>query len=73
MRCLSSESVFAATLDRALELGINHLETARGYGNSEVFLGRYLQRQGVRERVYLTTKLVPTPDRQTMEKRSPNP
>ena len=68
MRCLSSESVFAATLDRALELGINHLETARGYGNSEVFLGRYLQRQGVRERVYLTTKLVPTPDRQTMEK-----
>ena len=68
MRCLSSESVFAATLDRALELGINHLETARGYGNSEVFLGRYLQRQGVREQVYLTTKLVPTPDRQTMEK-----
>jgi predicted aldo/keto reductase-like oxidoreductase len=60
--------VFTATLDRALELGINHLETARGYGNSEVFLGRYLQRQGVRERVYLTTKLVPTPDRQTMEK-----
>lgn len=68
MRCLSSESVLTATLDRALELGINHLETARGYGNSEVFLGRYLQRQGVREQVYLTTKLVPTPDRQTMEK-----
>jgi len=68
MRCLSSESVFTATVDRALELGINHLETARGYGNSEVFLGRYLQRQGVREQVYVTTKLVPTPDRQTMEK-----
>ena len=28
-----------ATIYRALELGINHIETARGYGTSEVQLG----------------------------------
>jgi uncharacterized protein len=68
MRCLSQESVFIATLDRAFDLGINHLETARGYGNSEVFLGRYLKNRHLRNKFYITTKLVPTPDRQAMEK-----
>ena len=29
----------AATIHRALELGINHIETARGYGSSEMQLG----------------------------------
>ncbi len=29
-----------ATIHRALELGINHIETARGYGTSEMQLGR---------------------------------
>ena len=28
-----------ATIHRALELGINHIETARGYGSSEMQLG----------------------------------
>src|SRR5690606_19603820 len=29
-----------ATVCRALELGINHIETARGYGSSEMQLGQ---------------------------------
>jgi predicted aldo/keto reductase-like oxidoreductase len=28
-----------ATIHRALDLGINHIETARGYGSSEMQLG----------------------------------
>ena len=31
-----------ATIRRALDLGINHIETARGYGTSEMQLGRIL-------------------------------
>lgn len=31
-----------ATIRRALELGINHIETARGYGTSEMQLGKIL-------------------------------
>jgi len=33
-----------ATIHRALELGINHIETARGYGTSEMQLGNILPR-----------------------------
>jgi predicted aldo/keto reductase-like oxidoreductase len=29
-----------ATIHRSLELGINHIETARGYGSSEMQLGQ---------------------------------
>src|SRR5437016_6617717 len=31
-----------ATIHRAVELGINHIETARGYGSSEMQLGNVL-------------------------------
>jgi len=31
-----------ATIHRAIELGINHIETARGYGTSEMQLGNIL-------------------------------
>jgi predicted aldo/keto reductase-like oxidoreductase len=31
-----------ATIRRAVELGINHIETARGYGSSEMQLGYVL-------------------------------
>jgi predicted aldo/keto reductase-like oxidoreductase len=31
-----------ATIRRSLEVGINHIETARGYGTSEVQLGKIL-------------------------------
>lgn len=68
MRFLASEAIAQATMQRAIDLGINHLETAQGYGESEVFLGRAL-RQGLgvpRSHLFLTTKLTPTPDAATM-------
>lgn len=48
----------AAMVRRAVELGINHLETARGYGNSEEQLG-YALRSIDRSKVYITTKITP--------------
>ena len=33
-----------ATIHRSVELGINHIETARGYGSSEMQLGPVLKR-----------------------------
>ncbi|BFM38953.1 aldo/keto reductase [Synechocystis sp. LKSZ1] len=61
MRCLASEAVMAETVHQAWAAGINHLETARGYGNSEVYLGRVF-RSLPRDQIYLTSKLCPTPD-----------
>ena len=43
-------------VQRGIELGINHLETARGYGNSEELLGRALKIID-RSQVYITTKV----------------
>lgn len=49
------------TVRRALDLGINHIETARGYGTSEVQLGRILP--GLpRDRMIVQTKVAPTAD-----------
>jgi uncharacterized protein len=50
-----------ATIHRALELGINHIETARGYGTSEMQLGRLLPRLP-RERLIVQTKVSPSAD-----------
>lgn len=50
-----------ATVERALELGINHIETARGYGSSEMQLGRLLPRLP-RERLIVQTKVAPCAD-----------
>lgn len=47
-----------ATVHRAVALGINHLETARGYGNSEVLLGKALKALN-RDGLILTTKIAP--------------
>ena len=47
-----------ATIERALELGINHIETARGYGTSEMQLGRILPRLP-REKLIVQTKVGP--------------
>lgn len=68
MRCLASQSVFNNTLETGISLGINHLETARGYGKSEQFLGHFLQQQTLvsRKELYITTKLTPTPDASLM-------
>ncbi|HEX8237830.1 MAG TPA: aldo/keto reductase [Abditibacteriaceae bacterium] len=48
----------AATIHRALELGINHIETARGYGSSEMQLGWVLP-QLPREKMIVQTKVNP--------------
>jgi hypothetical protein len=50
----------AAVVARALELGINHIETARGYGPSEELLGGIMHTIP-RDRVLITTKITPTP------------
>ncbi len=69
MRCLASESEAEQTLRQAVALGINHLETAKGYGKSEQYLGLALKAGlGVpREQLYITTKLPPTPDASQMD------
>ncbi len=46
------------TILRALEVGINHIETARGYGSSEMQLGWILPRLP-REKMTVQTKVAP--------------
>ena len=46
------------TIRRAVELGINHIETARGYGSSEMQLGRILP-SFPREKLIVQTKVAP--------------
>jgi uncharacterized protein len=50
-----------ACIHRALELGINHIETARGYGTSEMQLGRVLPRLN-RDKLIVQTKVAPQAD-----------
>jgi predicted aldo/keto reductase-like oxidoreductase len=50
-----------ACIHRALELGINHIETARGYGSSEMQLGCLLPRLP-REKMIVQTKVAPKAD-----------
>ncbi len=49
-----------ATLQRSVELGINHIETARGYGSSEMQLGPVLKGLS-REKLIVQTKVMPKP------------
>ena len=50
-----------ATIRRAIEVGINHIETARGYGTSELQLGRILPSLP-REQIIVQTKINPSQD-----------
>jgi predicted aldo/keto reductase-like oxidoreductase len=50
-----------ATIHRSLELGINHIETARGYGTSEMQLGSLLPRLP-RAKMIVQTKVAPQAD-----------
>jgi predicted aldo/keto reductase-like oxidoreductase len=50
-----------ACIQRALQLGINHLETARGYGSSEMQLGNILPSLP-RESILVQTKVAPRQD-----------
>lgn len=51
----------SATIHRAVELGINHIETARGYGTSERQLG-YVLSDFSRDSLIVQTKVAPTAD-----------
>src|SRR4028119_826125 len=68
MRCLACEEDAHQTVHQAIAQGINHLETASGYGKSEQYLGNVLK-AGLpvpREQLYITTKLPPVPNGETM-------
>ncbi|MBO1053495.1 MAG: aldo/keto reductase [Dolichospermum sp. DET73] len=52
-----------AVIRRSVELGINHIETARGYGTSEMQLGKILP-QFPREKLIVQTKVSPVADPQ---------
>lgn len=62
MRCLDSEFEANQTVQAAIAQGINHLETARGYGKSEQYLGKILKDDlaKTRQQLHITTKLPPT-------------
>ena len=56
-----SQANVAATIQRAFELGINHFETARGYGTSERQLGLELPKLP-RDKIIVQTKIAPEAD-----------
>jgi uncharacterized protein len=67
---LASALVAIETVQRAIALGINHLETATGYGDSERYLGEAV-RSGLaipRTQLYLTSKIPPMLDADAMER-----
>jgi predicted aldo/keto reductase-like oxidoreductase len=74
MRYLASPENAIATVKAAIKRGINHIETARGYGNSEEYLGQALMDllQGnspvQREQLYITTKLPPSGNADEVER-----
>jgi predicted aldo/keto reductase-like oxidoreductase len=55
----ASQQNLEATIRRSLELGINHIETARGYGTSEYQLGKILPTLD-RDKLIVQTKVAPT-------------
>ena len=53
-----NQSNLEATIRQAVDLGINHIETARGYGTSEMQLGRILPMLP-RDKLIVQTKVAP--------------
>jgi predicted aldo/keto reductase-like oxidoreductase len=68
MRFLESQENAIATIKAAIGYGINHLETAKGYGKSEEYIGAAFKAglHELRDRLLITTKITPTWDAQTM-------
>jgi hypothetical protein len=56
---VANQDNLEATVRRALELGIHHIETARGYGTSEMQLGHILPTLP-REKLIVQTKVPPS-------------
>ncbi|PLZ96617.1 oxidoreductase [Fischerella thermalis CCMEE 5268] len=70
MRYLASPDNVWQTIQTAIALGINHIETARGYGKSEEYLGQAIA-LGLpipRSQLYITTKIPPTVDADKMRR-----
>ncbi|MCJ8280342.1 MAG: aldo/keto reductase [Rivularia sp. ALOHA_DT_140] len=70
MRYLTSPVNARRTIAEAIALGINHIETASGYGKSEEYLGKALgsELSQDREKLYITSKIPPTVDADTMRR-----
>ncbi|MEA5471968.1 aldo/keto reductase [Spirulina sp. 06S082] len=58
-----NQSNVEATIRRAVDVGINHIETARGYGSSEMQLGAILPKLP-RDEIIVQTKVEPVADPQ---------
>ena len=70
MRYLASFENARRTIQEAVALGINHVETASGYGKSEEYLGEAIK-AGLsisREQLRITSKIPPTVDADTMRR-----
>ncbi|MFN6539484.1 MAG: aldo/keto reductase [Nostoc sp. EkiNYC01] len=70
MRYLADFENAQQTIEQALVSGINHLETAKGYGRSQEYLGRALK-AGLsipRTKLHVTTKIPATADADTMRR-----
>ncbi len=64
---IDQQANLEATIRRSLDVGINHIETARGYGSSEMQLGQILPTLP-REKLIVQTKVSPTADPQEFRK-----
>ncbi|MEH2249510.1 aldo/keto reductase [Nostoc sp.] len=65
---VDNQANLEATIRRAVEVGINHIETARGYGSSEMQLGRILPKFP-REKLIVQTKVNPEADAKEFRKK----
>jgi aryl-alcohol dehydrogenase-like predicted oxidoreductase len=63
MWATQSDDDSVAALRKALDLGVNFIDTAAGYGNgrSEQVIARVLKERGAGERITVATKIPPTP------------
>ena len=70
MRYLASPENANLTIQKAIALGINHIETAPAYGQSESFLGcAILAGLSIeRSQLYITTKILPNANPDQVEK-----
>ncbi|MBF2017906.1 MAG: aldo/keto reductase [Rivularia sp. T60_A2020_040] len=70
MRYLASLANARQTITEAVAQGINHIETASGYGKSEEYLGEVLKTRLPlsREKLYITSKIPPTADADSMRR-----
>lgn len=64
-----TEPEAAPVIARAIAAGINHIETARGYGSCETYVGAALSALGIaRNSLHITSKILPTADADTAER-----